>query len=131
MILSVTAERTGGVCMPCKKGIREKIDESKENYQKQLKYFYKDKDGAEKGPVGTNRLVERMALDEITGRTLVREKDSSTWIKFSEIPKLEFTEEDYSEMKVLLRIEMTTNAIIGFGLGLGLPIGLAWFFDLL
>jgi len=38
LILPATAERTGGICMPCKQGIRESIDESKETYKKQKEY---------------------------------------------------------------------------------------------
>ena len=38
MILPTTAERTGGVCMACKQGIRESIEKSKEYYKKQREY---------------------------------------------------------------------------------------------
>lgn len=38
LILPSTAERTGGVCMACKQGIRESIEESKAFYEKQKEY---------------------------------------------------------------------------------------------
>lgn len=38
MILPITAERTGGLCMPCKQGIRENIEASKRFYEEQKKY---------------------------------------------------------------------------------------------
>jgi hypothetical protein len=38
MILPDTAERTNGVCMPCKQGNRENIEASKEYYKKQKEY---------------------------------------------------------------------------------------------
>jgi hypothetical protein len=37
-ILPRTAEKTGGICMACKQGIRESIEESKEFYRKQREY---------------------------------------------------------------------------------------------
>ncbi len=95
------------------------------------KYFYKDKDGAEKGPIGTDRLVVRREASQVTGRTLVRGEDSGTWIKLSKLPSTEFTGEDFSKMKNIDRIDMITNAVIGLGIGLGLPLGLAWMFGAL
>jgi len=38
MILPTTAKKTGGVCMACKQGIRESIEQSKEFYRKQKEY---------------------------------------------------------------------------------------------
>ncbi|WP_448547683.1 DMP19 family protein [Thalassotalea fusca] len=38
MILPSTAERNGGLCMPCKQGNRESIESSKEFYRKQKEY---------------------------------------------------------------------------------------------
>lgn len=38
LILPRTAEKTGGICMACKQGIRESIEESKEFYRKQKEY---------------------------------------------------------------------------------------------
>lgn len=38
LILPSTAERAGGVCMACKQGIRESIEESKAFYEKQKEY---------------------------------------------------------------------------------------------
>jgi len=38
MILPATAERTGGMCMPCKQGNRDNIESSKEYYKKQKEY---------------------------------------------------------------------------------------------
>ena len=38
MILPATAERTGGVCMPCNQGIRQNIEASKRFYEEQKKY---------------------------------------------------------------------------------------------
>ncbi len=38
MILPATAARTGGLCMPCKSGIRESIEASKRYYEEQKKY---------------------------------------------------------------------------------------------
>jgi len=37
-ILETTAESTGGLCMPCKKGTRKQIDEGKRYYEEQKKY---------------------------------------------------------------------------------------------
>lgn len=38
MILPTTAKKTGGICMACKQGIRESIEESKEYYRKLKEY---------------------------------------------------------------------------------------------
>ncbi len=38
LILPRTAEKTGGVCMACKQGIRQSIEQSKEFYRKQKEY---------------------------------------------------------------------------------------------
>ncbi len=38
LILPRTAEKTGGLCMACKQGIRESIEQSKEFYRKQKEY---------------------------------------------------------------------------------------------
>ena len=38
MILPTTAEKNGGLCMPCKQGNRENIENSKEYYKKQKEY---------------------------------------------------------------------------------------------
>jgi hypothetical protein len=38
MILPRTVEKTGGICMACKQGIREIIEQSKEFYRKQKEY---------------------------------------------------------------------------------------------
>src|ERR1044071_1964337 len=38
LILCATAERTGGVCMPCKHGNRENLERAKEYYKKQREY---------------------------------------------------------------------------------------------
>jgi hypothetical protein len=38
MILPMTAARTGGLCMPCKSGIRDSIEASKRFYEEQKKY---------------------------------------------------------------------------------------------
>ena len=38
LILPATAEETGGVCMACKRGIRQNIEASKEFYRKQKEY---------------------------------------------------------------------------------------------
>lgn len=38
MILQQTAEKTGGICMACKQGIRKSIEQSKEFYLKQKEY---------------------------------------------------------------------------------------------
>ena len=35
LVLPSTAERTGGLCMPCKSGNRENIERGKEYYKKQ------------------------------------------------------------------------------------------------
>lgn len=35
LVLPTTAERTGGVCMPCKNGNRKNIEQAKENYKKE------------------------------------------------------------------------------------------------
>ena len=37
-ILTATADRTGGLCMACKQGIRKNIEDSKRYYQEQRKY---------------------------------------------------------------------------------------------
>lgn len=38
LILPKTAERTGGICMACKQGIRESIEKSREYYRTQKEY---------------------------------------------------------------------------------------------
>ena len=38
MILPSTADRTAGLCMPCKQGTRESMEQSKEFYRKQKEY---------------------------------------------------------------------------------------------
>jgi len=38
MILPATAERTGGLCMPCKTGIRDSLEASKRRHEEQKKY---------------------------------------------------------------------------------------------
>lgn len=38
LILPQTAKKTGGICMACKQGIRESIEQSKEFYRKQKEY---------------------------------------------------------------------------------------------
>lgn len=38
MILPMTAQRTGGVCMPCKQGNRENLEASKRYHEKQKEY---------------------------------------------------------------------------------------------
>jgi hypothetical protein len=38
LILPYTAEKTGGICMACKQGVREEIEQSKEYYRKQKEY---------------------------------------------------------------------------------------------
>lgn len=38
LILPQTAEKTGGICMACKQGIRKVIEQSKEFYRKQKEY---------------------------------------------------------------------------------------------
>lgn len=38
LILQQTAEKTGGICMACKQGIRQSIEQSKEFYRKQKEY---------------------------------------------------------------------------------------------
>jgi hypothetical protein len=38
MILPTTAQSTGGLCMPCKKGFRQDIETSKRYYEEQKKY---------------------------------------------------------------------------------------------
>jgi hypothetical protein len=45
MILPTTAEATGGVCMPCKKGIRQNIEAAKEDRKKAKPALLTDKTG--------------------------------------------------------------------------------------
>lgn len=38
LILPTTAKKTGGICMACKQGIRESIEQSKKNYRRLKEY---------------------------------------------------------------------------------------------
>lgn len=69
LILTTTAQKTSGVCMACKQGIRQAIEQSREFYQKQKEYdphralwhFIVDKsDGERRGGFGSLTKEEKV-----------------------------------------------------------------------
>lgn len=95
------------------------------------KYYYRDKEGKEKGPVETGRLIERMDTIKLTGRTPVRRQDSREWIRLSKIPKEDFENKDFDKFKDKIRSQITEKLIYLIVFNIIFWIGLLWALDLL